>query len=84
MVIMNPPFTKGQDVAHITHALKFLRPGGALFAIIGESYVTHPAKKYSAFRELLAERGSVLEKFHNHEFRESGTDVNTRLIRING
>lgn len=82
MVVMNPPFTKGQDAAHITHALKFVKPGGFVFAIIGETYVHHTAKKYSAFRDLLAARGTVLEKFTNHEFRESGTDVNTRLIRL--
>jgi len=32
-VLMNPPFSKGQDVAHILHALKVLEAGGRLVAI---------------------------------------------------
>jgi len=33
-VVMNPPFTKGQDMKHVFHALKFLKPGGILVAIV--------------------------------------------------
>lgn len=32
-IIMNPPFTHGQDVAHIDHALAMLKPNGKLVAI---------------------------------------------------
>lgn len=32
-VLMNPPFEKRQDEAHIRHAFGFLRPGGRLVAI---------------------------------------------------
>ncbi len=30
---MNPPFANGQDIKHITHALRYLSPGGRLVAI---------------------------------------------------
>jgi 16S rRNA G1207 methylase RsmC len=30
---MNPPFANGDDIKHITHALKMLNPGGRLVAI---------------------------------------------------
>lgn len=32
-VVMNPPFANGDDIRHIIHAIKFLRPGGILAAI---------------------------------------------------
>lgn len=32
-IVMNPPFTKGQDIKHIRHAQRFLRNGGMLGAI---------------------------------------------------
>lgn len=32
-VVMNPPFERGADIAHIIHAKHFLKPGGRLVAI---------------------------------------------------
>ncbi|WP_143189354.1 methyltransferase domain-containing protein [Paraburkholderia lycopersici] len=32
-ILMNPPFVQTQDIDHIRHALKFLKPGGQLVAI---------------------------------------------------
>jgi len=37
-IVMNPPFTRGQDVQHVRHALKFLSPGGILVAIMLDGY----------------------------------------------
>ncbi len=34
-VVMNPPFEKHADHAHVLHAFKFLRPGGLLVALVG-------------------------------------------------
>lgn len=33
-IIMNPPFTKGQDARHVGHALDFVKPGGVVVAIM--------------------------------------------------
>ena len=32
-IIMNPPFSKGQDIKHIQHAIEMLAPGGRLVAL---------------------------------------------------
>ena len=32
-IVMNPPFKNGQDIKHIQHACKMLKPGGRLVAI---------------------------------------------------
>lgn len=71
-VVMNPPFTKGQYHKHIRKALSFLNPGGYLFAIVPDN-----GCKY--IEEMGAE---TLRRFTNKEFKESGTDVSTRLIRL--
>lgn len=33
-ILMNPPFNGGADIKHVLHALKFLKPGGRLVAIV--------------------------------------------------
>lgn len=53
-VVMNPPFSKGQECSHILHAMKFLRRGGRL-AAVASSGVT--------FRETAIRKGGHL-RFH--------------------
>jgi predicted RNA methylase len=71
-VVMNPPFTKGQDLKHITHALKWLKPGGELYSIV-------PDKDCPKLAKLGAE---TVERFAAGAFKSSGTNVATRLISI--
>lgn len=72
-VIMNPPFTKGQYLKHIQHALKFLHSGGSLLAIVPNNNCP----------KLEALGAYTVETYDNKEFKESGTAVSTRLIEIN-
>ncbi len=73
-IVMNPPYTKGQDLKHVAHAKKFLAPGGRLFAIV-------PSKDCPKFAALGAE---TVEVFEAGSFKESGTNIETRLICILG
>lgn len=73
-IVMNPPYTKGQDLKHVAHAKKFLTPGGLLFAIV-------PSKDCPKLAALGAETVRV---FKSGSFKESGTSIETRLIRIRG
>lgn len=53
-IYMNPPFAKHQDLEHIQHAYKFLKPGGRLVSIISKSSWSYSTfKKPTAFREWL-------------------------------
>lgn len=72
-VVMNPPFAKGQAVKHILHALRFLVRGGALVAIVPDK--DHPQ---------LADFGAalVLKRYPEKTFKESGTNIATRVIGI--
>jgi hypothetical protein len=70
-VIMNPPFYGKHYVKHVRHALRFLKPGGCLKAIL-------PATaRYD--HNLLRGRWSDLPV---GSFAESGTNINTVVLTI--
>lgn len=80
-VVMNPPFTKGADVQHVRHALRFLKPGGRLAAVMSWG-VTYGGGETARFRALVEQRGGTVEAVPQGAFAESGTDVDTILVTI--
>jgi hypothetical protein len=74
LVVMNPPFYGRHYAKHIWHALKFLKPGGKLVAIL-------PASARYDHGELddLKPRWSDLPV---GSFSESGTNINTTVCTI--
>lgn len=79
-VVMNPPFTKGQDVDHVTHAFKFVKTGGRLVAIMSAGVKSNSDKKTTAFRKLVDDHGGTIEDLPDGAFSESGTMVRTVLV----
>lgn len=71
-VVMNPPFYGKHYAKHVLHALKFLKPGGVLTAILPVS------ARYD--HGLLDGRWSDLPV---GSFSESGTNINTTVLTIN-
>lgn len=53
-VLMNPPYENGQDMLHVEHAMKFLKPGGRLIALMGSGYTFRNDARSSKFRNLLS------------------------------
>jgi len=49
---MNPPFERGQDMEHVTHAINLLAKRGKLVALMSPSAFTGSTKKHKAFKEL--------------------------------
>jgi predicted RNA methylase len=79
-VVMNPPFTKGQDIEHVLHALKFLKPGGRLVAIMSP---TVPASaKFSAGVLAAGCMPAKWRKVPEGTFKESGTNIRTVIAII--
>lgn len=74
-VVMNPPFTKGQDLKHIAHAFQhFLKPGGRLVSIM----LPH---EYEDIDRAVGEHCSYTTKsIESGAFKESGTNVRTALL----
>ncbi len=83
-IIMNPPFSNGQDVAHIQHAFKFLRPGGTLVAISSPGWTFNSTKKFVAFKKWIQSMGehATFQDVPEGTFAESGTAIRTVLIKI--
>jgi predicted RNA methylase len=80
-VVMNPPFERQQDIDHVAHAMKFLKPGGILVSIMASSVMFRENRKTAEFRELVNGRGHF-ELLPENSFKESGTGVNTVICKI--
>lgn len=81
-VIMNPPFEKGQDVTHINHAMKFLKPGGVMSAIASASVNFNSRALYESFRGDVVACGGEIFEHPEDSFKQSGTLVRTVGIVI--
>jgi predicted RNA methylase len=78
VVLMNPPFSGGADIVHVTHAWKFVRPGGALVAIMSPRFQHASTKAAIAFRGLLESLGVRAET----EDIEPGTFEHTGVATV--
>jgi len=85
-IVMNPPFTNGQDVDHVRHAYDLLLPGGRLVSVMSPSWRHNSARKFAAFREWLAgmedEGRASVEELPAGTFKESGTDIATVIVVV--
>ena len=81
-ILMNPPFTKNQDISHVLHAFRFLKRGGRLVSITSPSWTFGTQKKQVAFRDFLEELGAKIIELDSGAFKESGTTIETRMIVI--
>ncbi|MEU5976316.1 methyltransferase [Streptomyces sp. NPDC047315] len=80
-VVMNPPFTRGADMAHVEHALRFLKPDGRLVSVMSWA-VAEPSRATARFRALVGARGGTVEATPRRAFAASGTDMDTVLVTI--
>lgn len=81
-VVMNPPFGRQADIKHVSHALKFLKPGGLLVSVMASSVTFRNNKLTTDFRQLVDERGGHIEELPDGSFKSSGTMVNTVIVVI--
>lgn len=82
-VVMNPPFSKQADIKHVTHALKFLKPGGRLVAIMAAGVLYRQDQRTTTFKQLIRDihRAEVIENPEG-AFKSSGTMVRTVTIAV--
>lgn len=81
-IVMNPPFRNGQDIAHVQHAFRMLKPGGRLVAITAPGWEFREERKYQDFRAWIEDLPTTVEDLPEGTFSESGTDVRTKLLTI--
>lgn len=82
-ILMNPPFERQSDILHVTTAFNLLAPNGVLVAIMSTGVTFRENKKTVEFREKILEPHCThLEHLPSGAFKESGTMVNTILLRL--
>lgn len=81
-IVMNPPFTNHQDVHHVTHALRFLKPGGRLVSIMSPSWRFNAYSQAERFRVMLMDLDHDVVENPDGAFKESGTMVSTVTLIV--
>lgn len=81
-IVMNPPFSKGQDIAHVKHAYDKLKPDGILVAITSPGWTFRTDSKHKAFRDWINDIRGVWRDIPEGTFKSSGTMVRTVSIVI--
>lgn len=81
-VLMNPPFTRGADAAHVLHALGFVKPGGRLVAVLPDGIQHRRDKRSRAVQEAVTQAHGFWEALPDGAFEESGTKIRTTIVVI--
>lgn len=81
-VVMNPPFGNLQDIKHVEHAARFLKPDGVLIAITSPSFQHRNTSAAAAFRDFATASQAEVDDIPAGTFRESGTEVATVLLKM--
>jgi len=85
-VIMNPPFSRQQDIVHIRAAFEMLRPGGVLVTVASPSWQWRENTKSQEFRDWMdsdpAIKSVEVVKVPEGAFKASGTMIRTVIIKL--
>jgi predicted RNA methylase len=81
-VVMNPPFARQNDIRHVLHAHRFLKPGGLLVAVMSNGVTFRDTPLTREFQSLMQAHGGELHALPDGAFKESGTGVNTVIAVI--
>lgn len=81
-VVMNPPFSKQQDIDHVRRAFGLMKHGGLLVSVMAPSVKFRENKKTKDFQRLLDEQGGSIEDLPEGAFKESGTGINTVIVTL--
>jgi len=83
LVLMNPPFAGQADIDHVTHAMKFVKPGGRLVAVMSAAVIYRDNEKTRKFRDLIEQQvTSTWEELDAGAFKASGTMVRACIVAI--
>lgn len=78
-IVMNPPFNNGNAPRHVLHAMKLLKQGGKLVAIMPVSIMQRQDSLHRACRAQIMMHGKI-SPLPEETFKPSGTSVRTVLV----
>lgn len=83
-VLMNPPFSRNQDIAHVLRAYDFLRPGGRLMAVMSPHHRFAGDSASVEFRGFCANpaRRAMWADLPPGTFKEAGTMIKAGLLYL--
>lgn len=81
-IVMNPPFSRQQDIKHVMHAFKFLKPGGRLVSVMSASVTFRDDRLTNEFRALVEAHDGEISPLPDGAFKESGTMVRTVVVTL--
>jgi type I restriction-modification system DNA methylase subunit len=81
-VCMNPPFSKRQDIIHVKHALKFLKPGGKLVSVMSAGVTFRQDNLTKDFRAMIEDNDGDFTQLAPGSFKSSGTNVNAVVLEV--
>lgn len=81
-VVMNPPFSLMQDIRHVLHARRFLKPNGFLVSVMSPSFTFRSTKLAESFRHTVEHEGGAYFDLPEGAFKESGTNVRTVVLML--
>ncbi len=79
-VVMNPPFARQADIAHVRQAFGHLRFGGRLVSVMSAGVRFRGDKTATEFREWVDGLAGDLFSLPDDSFKESGTGVHTCVV----
>lgn len=82
VVLMNPPFSANQDIAHFYRAFELLRPGGVIVALMSPHWRFAEDHASQQFRAHMINGDAVIEDVPEGTFKESGTGIRTVMVRM--
>lgn len=80
-VVMNPPFTKNQDIEHVRHAAMMVKSGGVVASIMSPGWLFGTVKKHVAFREWVNMVG-LFRRIPAGAFAGEGTNISTVMVKL--
>lgn len=81
-VVMNPPFSGQQDIDHVLHAHRMLRPDGLLVAVMAAGIRFRQNRKAEGLRAVVQSVGGSIEDLPDGSFLSSGTGVRTVMVTM--
>jgi predicted RNA methylase len=79
-VLMNPPFGRGLEFLHVEHAMKFVKPGGTVTAIVSPHYLVSNYAAAKSFREKVEAACVNRVEVDPGRFKASGTIIATYIL----